>query len=134
MAMRIVWIVAASVAFVLTLAALHAGGSAFRPEEAQLWKWLYAGINAAFGLLLLGAIARIWPRANPPLWRFAMLALGAALAGAGMWLLYRGGRLPRLEIWMAALLGLACAAILPRLLPESVLRRWFGMERRHPER
>lgn len=91
----------------------------------------YALIHGGFGVVLLGAIARLAPGAGPSLWRPGMLMGGTLSMVLGMWLQSRVGGPPMtLDLGMAGLLGLAVAALLPRLLPETATRRWLGMERR----
>ena len=101
-------------------------------SEAPLFKWLYALVYLGFGTILLGAVARLHAGAGPVIWRPLMLAVGALLAVLDIWLLQKWGGTPmRMDMWMAALLGLVAAAILARLLPEHLLRLWLGIERRH---
>ena len=87
------------------------------------------------GVVLLGAVARLVPGAGAPLWRLTMVATASGIALVQVWLVYLVRAVPpSLDIWMVALLGIAIAAILPRLLPAGVLRRWFVAERRAPGR
>ncbi len=100
-------------------------------SEAPLFKWLYALAYLGFGIILLGAVARLHAGAGAVIWRPTMLVVGALFAALDIWLLQQWSGIPmRLEDWMAALLGLAVAAILARLLPEHLLRLWLGIERR----
>jgi hypothetical protein len=80
-----------------------------------------------WGVFLLGAIARLRPAWPAPLWRLALLGLGLVLAAPGLWLVQ--GRL-LLDDLVAVLLGLALAAILPRVLPDPILWHWLGQDRR----
>ncbi len=91
----------------------------------------YALVHVPFGVLLLGALARLLPASGPNAWRSLTLAIGLPAATAGLWWQQQaGGARLRLDLVAATLLGLAVAALLPRLLPESVVRRWLGIERR----
>jgi hypothetical protein len=84
-----------------------------------------------FGTVMLGVIARLWPQVGAPLWRPLMLASTAALALAQVWLVHVSRVVPlNLGTWMAALLGIAIAAIAPRLLPSGWLRYWMATDRR----
>ena len=83
------------------------------------------------GVVLLGAVARLWPGAGAPLWRLTMVVTGSGIALAQVWLVYLIRAVPpSLDTWMVALLGIAIASILPRLLPDGLLRRWLVAERR----
>ena len=100
-------------------------------DAALRYKWYYVLAYAAFGAPLLGALARLLPRLGLPAWRMIMLVLGAVLAFGGILIQERAGMsLPRAEAFMAAVLGLLLPAILVRLLPVPLARRWLGMERR----
>lgn len=89
---------------------------AFDAAAALLW-----------GGLLLGAIARWQPGWPAPYWRLSLVGAGLVLAVLGLWLVH-----PRLVLddLAAPLLGLATAAMLPRLLPSGVVGRWLGRDRR----
>jgi len=134
---RITWVVAAGMFYGLIvlgharltelLALLRVTEMAGTPR----FKWAYALVYCIFGVLLMGATARLLSAAGPVLWRPTMLVAGALLAALELWLVQRlDGDSMRLETWMAALLGLALAALVARFLPDSLLRRWFGIERR----
>lgn len=95
------------------------------------WRWSCGLLYFVFGVALLGGVARRWPGAAP-LWRPGVLlggtllsfALFAGLGGAGAWPQW-------LDAWMAALLGLTLACLLPRGMPAHWRRSWLGQERRH---
>lgn len=62
-----------------------------------------------------------------------MLASAAGLALVQVWLVHVTRVAPlNLDTWMAAVLGLAVAALAPRLLPGAWLRHWLVTERRAP--
>jgi hypothetical protein len=90
------------------------------------------GYGAAYfllGVVLLGVVARWWVRGAPALWRPVMLSAGSLAAAGEIW--WRAGGGPALvDRWMVALLGLLAAAILVRLLPDRLKRRWLGIDRR----
>ncbi|MHB8428163.1 MAG: hypothetical protein ACYDGU_10450, partial [Acidiferrobacterales bacterium] len=91
-----------------------------------------AGAYLFLGVLLIGSIARGLCRVNPVLWRPLALLAGVVLAvlqGVS------GASDSRAagSMTMAAVLGLALAALLGRLVPEAVVRTGLGVERRrHP--
>lgn len=100
-------------------------------NEISTFRWLYALAYFGFGILLLGTVARVFASAMPAIWRMVALVSGSLLAGLDLWLQYKlGGVTMRVETWMSALMGLAAAVLLVRLLPESLLYRWLGIERR----
>jgi hypothetical protein len=131
---RNIWIAAALLYFASMQVLLYQAAVWERAGEGWppfVIKTGYALIHGGFGVVLLGAIARLAPRAGAGLWRPWMLIGGTLLMMAGMWLQSRiSGPPMTLDLGMAGLLGLAVAALLPRLLPEAVARRWLGMERR----
>jgi len=84
-----------------------------------------------FGVAVLGAVARVWPQLMPPMWRLIALASAASLGLVEFWA--HGaitGKPLNLDTWAAALLGIAVAAMAPRLVPPTLLRRWLDQDRR----
>jgi len=96
--------------------------------------WLYGLFYGLLGATLLGAISRWWVRGSVALWRPVMLGLGslAAAVEIGLRAGPQAGTLQ--QQWMVALLGLLAVAILMRLAPPSLTRRWLGIERRVHDR
>lgn len=96
--------------------------------------WLYGLLYGLLGVVLLGTISRWWVRGSAALWRPAMLGLGslAAAGEIGMRVSLPAGSLQ--QQWMVALLGLLVVAVLMRLAPASLTRRWLGIERRVHDR
>jgi len=96
--------------------------------------WIHGVAYFVFGICLLGAIARWWRAGSPVLWRPLMLGLGGFLAAGEIG--WRAGSLtgPAAEQWMAGLLGLLVVALMARLMPAQINRRWLGMDRRERER
>ena len=133
MSSRIGWSVVAVLGYAATLAALYAGLGV--RETGLWWRWAHGLLYAGVGVALLGALARQLPHARPHVWRLLTLAVGAGAAGFGLWLMQPALRAPiSIDAWMAALLGLAITAMLPRWLPTVVTRRWLGIERRQTPR
>jgi hypothetical protein len=93
--------------------------------------WVYALGYFAFGVLLLGTVARWWQGGSPALWRPFMLSVGSLAAALEIGVQAKSGlaSLP-VDRWMVALLGLLLAALLARLLPYRVNHLWLGLERR----
>lgn len=106
--------------------ALSLGG-----ESAPVFRAVYGLGYFVFAVTMLGAVARLWAHAGAPLWRPVMLVSAAGFALAQVWIVHlvRGAPL-RLDTWMAALLGIAIAAIAPRFLPAAWLRSWLNVEHR----
>ena len=95
------------------------------------FRMLWSAACLVFGVVLLGALARWHPSGSINRWRSWTLFGGALLAAVEVWLVSKGGvRGFNLEIWMAAMLGLALALIATRWIPEPWLRYWLAMERR----
>ncbi len=94
--------------------ALGAGGTAFQ--------WAYGTGFYLLGVALLGALARLRPDWAPALGRAFTVLAGAALAGIDVQLHAPAMGVTRLELWMAALLGLALAALSARLAPQVLVR------------
>lgn len=90
--------------------------------------WIYALAFTGLGIVLQGAVARVFETFSPLLWRPIMLCTGAALAllavAAMKWV---SGVPMNVELWLSALLGLALVAVLARVLPEDLLLRWYGV-------
>ncbi len=90
--------------------------------------WIYALAFAGLGVVLQGAITRVFEALSPLFWRPIMLCTGAALAllaiAAMSWLT---GAPMNVELWLSALLGLALVALSARMLPEDLLFRWYGV-------
>jgi len=122
---RLIWTLGTVVAYV----AIH-----FFSRMAGLSPWMYGLLYGLLGMVLLGAVSRWWRNGSAALWRPTMLGLGSlAAAGeissrANLW----SGSLE--QQWMIALIGLLAAAILVRLVPPSMNRRWLGIDRRVHDR
>jgi len=104
-----------------------------RPDgvSATVFRAVYGFGYFLSGVAMLGAVARLSPRAGMPTWRLVMLTSGSALALAEGWIVHMAQASPiRLDNWMAAVLGLVIAAVVPRLLPFAALRYWLAAERR----
>lgn len=86
-------------------------------------------------MAVLGTVARVWPQLTAPMWRLVALASAASL-GLVEWRVHGllTGTTPNIDTWAAALLGVALAAMAPRLVPASVLHRWLGQDRRRGSR
>ncbi len=98
------------------------------PAWFRSLNWVYALVFSGFGIVLQGAITRTFGALSANLWRPLMLCLGAALALLNAVLLMWWADLPmRAELWLSAVLGLAAVAVLARVLPESLLARWYGL-------
>lgn len=114
------------------IAAVDSGARTLIP--AELFRPLFGVLYFLSGVVLLGWLGRYAGTWGPDLWRTAALLAGAVVAALEVWLAGRWrGEAGSLDDWMAALLGLAAAVLLPRLLPERWLQRWLGMERRRGE-
>lgn len=100
-------------------------------ERVALRRGFDIAVALVWGVFLLGAIARRQPGWPAPYWRLSLLGIGLALAASGLWLVH--GRLT-VDDLAAALLGLAIAAFLPRVLPERVVWRWLGQDRRRSDK
>lgn len=120
-------------AYYVALLILHwrAPGLVTEALAASGWRslnWGYALLFAGFAIALQGAVARVFERSSPVLWRPLMLVCGAALAAVPVWLWHaRTGTGAALELWLSAVLGLAVVALAARVLPQSMLLRWYGM-------
>jgi len=104
-----------------------------RPDgvSVTVFRAVYGFGYFALGAAMLGAVARLRSQAGMPTWRLVMLTSGSALALAEGWIVHMVQAAPmRLENWMAAVLGLVVAAMVPRLLPFAALRYWLAAERR----
>jgi hypothetical protein len=113
---------------------LHGFGTVrFGGESSVVFRAVYGFGYFVFGAVMLGVVARLWPQAGAPVWRPLMLASTAGLALVQVWLVHVSRAVPmNLDTWMAALLGIAIAAIVPRLLPSAWLRYWLATEGRVP--
>ncbi len=90
--------------------------------------WIYALAFAGLGIVLQGAIARVFDKLSPLLWRPIMLCTGAALALLAIAARTWGTGVPmNVELWLSALLGLALVAVFARVLPNDLLLRWYGL-------
>ena len=96
--------------------------------------WLYGLLYGLLGAVLIGAIARWWVHGSAALWRPAMLGLGSLAAAGEIGLRLSTSAETLQQQWMVALLGLLMVAILMRLVPASLARRWLGIERRVHDR
>lgn len=106
------------------------GVPALRQPDDTVWRIAHGFAYAACGVVLLGALARGLPQAGAHVWRVTTLLLGALAAGAGLWAAHQPMQAPAtLDAWMAALLGVALAVVLPRWLPDAAARRWLGVDR-----
>lgn len=114
-------------AFLYTLALLGQAAIDAEPQHLVLRRAFDTAAALLWGVFLLGAIARWQPGWPAPYWRLSLLGAGLALVAIGLWLVHRRLTLDDLA---APLLGLAIAAILSRVLPAGVIRRWLGCDRR----
>ncbi len=101
--------------------------NALQTPSGQSFQWLYSLVYLVFGILLLGTVTRVLYEASPTLWRPVMLCVGAGLALAQLLLveIAVGGSM-RADMWLSAVLGLAVAAVLARVLPGAFVSRWYG--------
>jgi hypothetical protein len=129
MTSRGIWLVSALFGYAAVLIVLF--GVPWLRESDALWRLAHGVLYGAFAAVLLGALARGAPNAGPATWRSVTLALAAIAAGAGVWLTQRL-QSAAFDAWMAALLGIAVAVMLPRWLPDSITRYWLAIERRAP--
>lgn len=86
---------------------------------------IYALAFFGLGVLLLGMVGRTFTEFGATGWRVLALCLGAGLALVHVLV----GRMImdsplRIDMFLSALLGLALAVLLVRLLPVSVVGRW----------
>ncbi len=114
-------------AFLYTLALFDHAGIGAEPQHLALRRAFDTAAALLWGLFLLGAIARWQPGWPAPYWRLSCLGTGLVLAALELWVVHRRLTLDDLA---APLLGLAIAAILPRVLPAGVIWRWLGRDRR----
>ena len=127
MTSRGIWLVSALFGYAAVLIVLF--GVPWLRESNALWHLAHGVLYGAFAAVLLGALARGAPNAGPATWRSATLALAAAAAGAGVWMTQRL-QSAAFDAWMAALLGIAVAVMLPRWLPDPITRHWLAIDRR----
>lgn len=119
------WFLGAALSYATALLGHAWLATAFEPGALRRGFDIAAAL--VWGVFLLGAIARQQPGWPAAYWRLSLLGVGLALAALGLWLVH--GRLT-VDDLAAALLGLAIAAILPRVLPERIVWRWLGKDRR----
>ena len=126
------WTVAALAGYAIVIV-VSRQFSEFSGDNSLLAPWVYSGGYTLFGVLLLGAVARWWQLGSPQLWRPLMLSLGGLAAAVEIWLRPNGGfAATPLDRWMWALLSLLVVALLARLMPTGMIRRWLGVDRRLP--
>jgi len=92
--------------------------------------WSHAAGYLMLGILLLGTTARWWSASKPVLWRPLMIVAGAALAAVEVAARHTVAEPSRIELWLAAALGLSLAALLVRVLPGVITRRWLRIDPR----
>ena len=119
------WLWAAALSYAVALLGHTWIGA--KPQHLALRRTFDIAAASVWGVFLLGAIARWRLGWSAPYWRLSLLGAGLALAAFGLWLVHRRLTLDDLA---AALLGLAIAAILPRVLPAEIVWRWLGRDRR----
>lgn len=103
---------------------------ALQTPWTQSFKWLYGLAFLGFGILLQGAVTRLFGQFSPTIWRPLMLCLGAGLALLQLWIIEATAGIPMsADVWMSAVLGLAVVAVLARVLPEGVVLYWYGVQR-----
>lgn len=103
---------------------------AWHTPSGQPFEWFYSLVWFVFGMLLLGTVTRLLREASPTLWRPVMLCVGAGLALAQRWIIEITVGTPiSADTWLAAVLGLAVAAVLARVLPGPFLSRWYGVKK-----
>lgn len=129
MSTRIIWMVS-TVLFYVAVVALLQEVPALRASSG-IWRLAHGVLYGAFGAVLLGMLARNFPSATPNAWRAGALLVGAIAAAVGVWATQRANPAAAFDAWMAALLGLSVAVMLPRWLPVGATRRWLAIERRH---
>lgn len=133
MASPLRWTITAAFLWCALLGWHGIGATRLGGESVAVFRAVYGFGYFAFGVAMLGAVSRLWPQAGAALWRPVMLASAASLALAQVWLVQVTRAAPlNLDTWMAAVLGLAVAALVPRLLPNAWLRLWLGTDRRSP--
>jgi hypothetical protein len=118
------WLLGAALSYATALLGHAWLAAAFQPVALRRGFDIVAAL--VWGVFLLGAIARQQPAWPAAYWRLSLLGVGLVLAALGLWVVHRRLTLDDLA---AALLGLAIA-ILPRVLPDGVVWRWLGKERR----
>jgi hypothetical protein len=134
LAAKTLWVITTALCYALLVGVawlwptVLGGGSALSRIGALNWVYTFAFL--VFGIVLQALTARILSSLTASLWRPVMLVVGAALAWLHMWLMQvLTGVPPSVELWMSALLGLAVVALIARVLPASVLARWYGVVR-----
>ena len=132
LASKALWLGLTAIYYALLFAVQLRYPALFSDNVALGWfrslNWVYALTFAGFGIVLQGAITRVFSALDANLWRPLMLCLGAALALLNTVLLMWWVGLPmNVELWLSAVLGLALVAVLARILPETLLLRWYGL-------
>lgn len=91
--------------------------------------WIYTLAFFGLGVLLLGIVGHTFTGLGRTSWRPLALCLGAGLTLVHMWVgrVTTGSPLS-IDMFMSALLGLALAVLLPRLLPANIVERWQGRQ------
>ncbi len=132
MGSRWVWNAASAACYAWFMASRCLAGTVFISEFGRTDALLLSHVIGylVLGILLLGAVARRWSDSNPLLWRPIMIAAGSGLAVAEVMVHGGGTHASRMDIWMASMLGLVLAAILARVLPGVIARRWLDIDRR----
>lgn len=127
---RMLWTVAALSGYAVVVL-VSREWTEFRGALPSFAPWVYSGGYLVFGVLLLGAVARWWRAGSPALWRPFMLSFGALAATLDVLMRPTTDFLvPPLDRWMLALLGLVVVALLVRLVPKGLIRRWLAVDRR----
>lgn len=129
---RGLWTVAALAGYALVIV-VSRQFNGFSSAAPLLAPWAYSAGYTVFGVLLLGAVARWWRVGSPLLWRPLMLSVGALAAAVEIWIRPNGDfAVAPVDRWMLALLSLLIVALLARLMPNGMIRRWLGVDRRLP--
>ena len=120
------WAVGAAVWYGLILAGQDYAQGLVGSSAGAL-KLVYGLGFMVLGIVVLGALARWFPKAEAVVWRSAAILTSALLAAAAIALPGAGGwSAQRIDLWMAALLGLGIAVIASRFLPAPWVDRWLG--------
>lgn len=85
---------------------------------------IYALGFFGLGVLLVGIASRTFTGLGPTSWRPLALGLGAGLALVHLWVGRVTGSPLSMDMFMSALLGLALAVLLARVLPASMAGGW----------
>ncbi len=130
---KALWFGFTTLCYVLLIAVQLRYPGLFSDKQGPAWfrsfNWVYALIFSGFGIVLQGAITRLFNTLSANLWRPLMLCVGAALALLNAVMLMWWVGLPmNVELWLSAVLGLALVAVLARVLPAALLLRWYGLQ------